>query len=333
MEGDAVLLCGRLLDVRSERRCVLVGTLYKEQKLKPSILAEYKQQKQGHAAPTLQATATRRQKEEEGDADGQDGDEAGEVQPQSSRWTEAQLAQHGRWVSDDDVLILEDETGRIQLVHDADAQLSRHALDLLDSDSSSSSSSASVPFEARRLCTGVVVGVLGRQEEEGGGRFRVHRVFLPDMAPQTPLSQLLSPSPLPSLPPLSPPTPRFVLLVSGLSFGCPSVDPLPAQLLQDFATGYVGGEHVQNQPHHSYPTHARSTQQQLTLPGSRASPPATRAVQDVSLSSCISTVIIAGNSLHRFGKKKSKDGLKEVHQLPVPGARMPTLPFPPPLCR
>ena len=317
--SDAVLLCGRLLDVAAHRRCVLVGTLYKEQKLKPSILAEYSQQKKGHAPPTLQATSTQRQREEEGEAGADEGEGAGEVQPQPSGWVDAQLAQQGRWVSDDDAFILEDETGRIHLIaHHTAATTSADVMDVLSiSPSSSSPPSASIgSFDGRRLCTGVVVGVLGVLED-GGGRFRVEQIFLPGMAPQTPRPPLLSASSSP--PPLSPSTPRYALLVSGLSFGCPTVDPLPAQLLQDFCTGYIGQPAVAHPALHCTALHQQQRRRQqrppLTLGYVLSPPPLPPPLQDLSLASSISCVIIAGNSLHRFSKKRSKDGLKEVAPL------------------
>ena len=74
--GLAALVCSRLLDVRAGVQCVLTGTVYKEQKLKPSILSEYAAQKKGQLPPTQHATNTQLQQhqaeaeEAEADRDG-----------------------------------------------------------------------------------------------------------------------------------------------------------------------------------------------------------------------------------------------------------------------
>ena len=234
--GMSHLICPRLMDVRPAVQCVLTGTLYKEQRLKPSILSEYSAQKKGQLPPTQHTTSTQLQQNEEA-ADDRDGALA------------RLAAARGQWVSADDHCVLEDESGRIDLV-------------------------AAEPTLIQRLCTGVVVAVLGAQDD--GGRFHISRLLLPDMPPQQPIR---SPStPASSAAAAHPPSrsPRYVLLVSGLSFGCPTVDPLPLTLLADWCCG---------------------------LSGQR--PDAQRAAN-------VAAVVVMGNSLHRFSKKKSKDGLKEV---------------------
>ena len=212
-------VCRRLLDVQPSGRCLLTGTLYKEQKFKPSILADYSAQKKGKKAPTLQSTASQLQKEQEGEGEGGEGGQdgggeggsGGGQQREGGQEGAGDVSHVGRWVSSDDEFILEDETGRIVLV-EGDGP----------------------PCLLPSFCTGVVMAVLGRQEDKG--RFRVERIFVPELAPQPPL-----PSPSPSSPA---PPPRLVLLLSGLSFGCPSVDPLPLQLLQDYVSGFIGGTKV-----------------------------------------------------------------------------------------
>ena len=172
-----------------------------------------------------------------------------------------------------DQCVLEDESGRIELV-------------------------AADPSLIRRLCTGVVVAVLGVQDDSG--RFHISRLLLPDMPPQKPLSSGNSSSHSHKHSP-SPP-PRYVLLVSGLSFGCPSVDPLPLTLLADWCCG-LGGQR-----------------------------------SDAQRAASIAAVVVMGNSLHRFSKKKSKDGLKEVstHSHTHSGStqtQQPSPPRPPPHSR
>ena len=224
-EGLGQLVCERLLDVRPAVQCVLTGTLYKQQKLKPSILSEYSAQKKGQLPATQPAAAQH--------AATSAADESGD-----SGGPSAQLAaSRGQWVSADDQCVLEDESGRIALV-------------------------AADPSLVRRLCTGVVVAAVGVQDD--GGRFHVSRLLLPDMPPQVSLGSA------------SHRPPRYVVLVSGLSFGSPTVDPLPLTLLADWCTG-AGGQRA-----------------------------------DVQRAADIAAVVVLGNSLHRFAKKKSKDGLKEV---------------------
>ena len=234
-EGLADRVCERLLDVRPAVQCVLTGTLYKEQKLKPSILSEYSAQKKGQLPATQRASSSSSSTHtspqyEEGAAD-----TAGPL---------AELAtSRGQWVSADDQCVLEDESGRITLV-------------------------ASDPSLISRLCTGVVVGALGVQDDSG--RFHISRLLLPDMPPQATISSAPASTAQRS--------PRYVLLVSGLSFGCPTVDPLPLTLLVDWCCG-AGGQR-----------------------------------SDVQRAANLAAVVVMGNSLHRFAKKKSKDGLKEVSQ-------------------
>ena len=228
-EGYASLLCARLLDVRPGVQCVLTGTLYKEQALKPSILSEYSAQKKGQLPAAQHSNSNGAQLDVQGRAE--DGALA------------ALASSRGQWVSASDQCVLEDESGRITLVA-ADASL------------------------ISRLCTGVVLAALGVQDE--AGKFHISRLLLPDMPPQA------QAQPQPPLSTRSPHTPRYVLLVSGLSFGCPTVDPLPLTLLADWCCGAGGGA---------------SEAQQAARVGA---------------------VVVLGNSLHKFAKKKVKDGLKEV---------------------
>jgi hypothetical protein len=71
--------------------------------------------------------------------------------------------------------------------------------------------------------------------------------------------------------------PRYVALVSGLQCGSPSVDPLPAQLMADYISGYAGSAKEQ---------------------------------KDVSAS--IARLIIAGNSLYRAPLDTKTDTRKGV---------------------
>ena len=142
-------------------------------------------------------------------------------------------AMAGRWVSDNDALILEDESGRIALVP-----------------------AASSSFAASAFCTGAVLSVLGRQED--GGRFVVERAFAPDLAPQPPLAAAQPAQPSAA--------PRYVLLVSGLSVGCPSAHPLPLQLLHDYVAGFEGQGEVSAGNVHDRPALEKHTAGGVTDP-------------------------------------------------------------------
>ena len=246
------VLCSRLLDARPGLLCCLTGTLYKQQRLKPSILSEYSQQKQGHRPPTAEASGSQLQREAEDGGGAADG-------------------RSGRWTSEDDSFILEDESGRMALqpaaASDPAAEGAASSAGLLPA-----SSSSSLSLDRRSLCTGVVLAVLGRQL--AGGRFVVQRVFLPGMPEEQRPVPGLGSIPSPSLS-LSPPSSRFVLLVSGLSFGCPWADPLPLQLLVDWVSGFSG---------------------------QRA---------ELQAASRVQAVVVCGDSLHRFSKRRSRDGLRE----------------------
>jgi len=81
--GESAKLCQRILDIIPDQRCIVAGTLYKEQKLKPCILDEYNKEK----AASLSSVSG-----------GSNVGGGGE-----------------RYMSDDDSLVLEDEFGRVSL--------------------------------------------------------------------------------------------------------------------------------------------------------------------------------------------------------------------------
>lgn len=122
-------------------------------------------------------------------------------------------------------------------------------------------------LDVKGLASGIVVAVLGR--EVAGGKFEVEAVFLPGLAPQKPL--LATSGQARALQATQPTSaaPAYLLCVSGLSFGTPGADPMPVQLLMDYITGLLGS----------------SLEQQT--------------------SARIVRVLVAGNSLHRFEKKKA----------------------------
>ncbi|POM59272.1 hypothetical protein PHPALM_32026 [Phytophthora palmivora] len=103
----------------------------------------------------------------------------------------------------DDELLLEDESGRVQLVGDIDVA---------------------------RFVTGVVLGVRGRVPRDGtGGQFHVTEVFLPSFPPQHPLPERQES--------------EYVALVSGLCIGRnKDSQPLRNHLLVDYLAGRLGDE-------------------------------------------------------------------------------------------
>ncbi|KAG1686961.1 hypothetical protein DVH05_005788 [Phytophthora capsici] len=103
----------------------------------------------------------------------------------------------------DDELLLEDESGRVQLVGQIDVA---------------------------RLVTGVVLGVRGRVPQDGtGGQFHVEEVYLPSFPPQHPLPEREES--------------EYVALVSGLSIGRnKNAQPLRNHILVDYLAGRIGDE-------------------------------------------------------------------------------------------
>ncbi|GMF29294.1 unnamed protein product [Phytophthora lilii] len=103
----------------------------------------------------------------------------------------------------DDELLLEDESGRVQLVGGIDVA---------------------------RLVTGVVLGVRGRVPRDGaGGQFHVEEVYLPSFPPQHPLPERQES--------------EYVALVSGLSIGRNSDrQPLKNHVLMDYLAGRLGDD-------------------------------------------------------------------------------------------
>lgn len=103
----------------------------------------------------------------------------------------------------DDELLLEDESGRVQLVGDIDVA---------------------------RFVTGVVLGVRGRVPQGGaGGKFHVDEVYVPSFPPQHPLPERQES--------------EYVALVSGLGIGRNTdSQPLRNHVLVDYLAGRLGDE-------------------------------------------------------------------------------------------
>mmetsp|Transcript_1030 Transcript_1030/g.2029 ORF Transcript_1030/g.2029 Transcript_1030/m.2029 type:complete len:476 (+) Transcript_1030:100-1527(+) len=140
--------------------CVAVGTLFKQQPLKPSVLSEFSEEFSGAGA----------------------------------------RQELDNFCSDDDTMVLEDESGRMEL----------DGLDLNVIDS---------------LVTGVVVAVKGKLQETG--QFLVQELLFPGLAPQKPLRSA----------PAS--KPKYVLFASGFMLGDGN-DNLRRQMLIDYVLGQLG---------------------------------------------------------------------------------------------
>jgi len=167
----------RILDVAPGVPCICVGTLYKDMALKPNFLFDYHQ----HV--------------EHGEAGDDDDDDDGSVAGEAP-------VELGTYHSVGDVLILEDESGRMTLEGTA------------------------LPPQ---LVTGLVIGVKGMWNRDGN--FEVEDVCVSGIPPQAPPP---SPSPTPSA------GPTYLALVSGLNVGGPKFNPLAIQLMLDFVRGSIG---------------------------------------------------------------------------------------------
>ncbi|KAG7381348.1 DNA polymerase delta subunit 2 [Phytophthora pseudosyringae] len=162
--GGRVPVLAKVIDLKTDgHECVLIGTLLKVLEAKPDLFD----------ALTSESGVTPIEK------------------------TEKTLA------TQDDELLLEDESGRVQLVGDIDVA---------------------------RFVTGVVLGVRGHVPRDGtGGRFHVEEVYLPSFPPQHPLPERDES--------------EYVALVSGLSIGRnKDSQPLRNHVLVDYLAGRLGDE-------------------------------------------------------------------------------------------
>eukprot|EP00201_Polytomella_parva_P009775 CAMPEP_0175061616 /NCGR_PEP_ID=MMETSP0052_2-20121109/13680_1 /TAXON_ID=51329 ORGANISM="Polytomella parva, Strain SAG 63-3" /NCGR_SAMPLE_ID=MMETSP0052_2 /ASSEMBLY_ACC=CAM_ASM_000194 /LENGTH=264 /DNA_ID=CAMNT_0016327483 /DNA_START=1 /DNA_END=791 /DNA_ORIENTATION=+ len=148
----------RILGVKEDEEVAVVGTIYKEQRLKPSVLDEYAFAMSGKSSANAKnllgpdpaagtTSALDDDREIQGPYDDEDGKDAA---PKLSYW------------ADDDSVVLEDEGARMILRGNV------------------------IPVHL--LVTGVVVAVKGRHEP--GGDFLVSDWITPGFAPQMPLPSL-----------------------------------------------------------------------------------------------------------------------------------------------
>lgn len=184
-------MCERILGLRPAGGAtwVVSGCIYKQMKLKPSVLDQFSGERS--------------------------------IEPPAPR---------ANYTSDDDSLILEDESGRVVLTAGRYRGIRGR--------------SAEIPLRqlVQALVTGVVIAVKGQVLETG--EFAVDDVCVPGLA-LSPASPGYDVASIP--PPLVPQRPAgrqpvFVLLVSGLSAGVPVTGshPLALQLLADYIAGLTG---------------------------------------------------------------------------------------------
>jgi DNA polymerase delta subunit 2 len=162
---EGVPFAEQISSVQKETDTVVLGTIYRQLKLKPDVLAEFASQRELHVRPTVST-----------------------------------------YISEDaqeDASILEDDSGRLQIVVSGEGQAAAAGIE--------------------RLCTGVPMAVRGRLVK---GKLVVDDFCIVGIAPQRPLPQLSAD--------------KYVLLASDLQLGRPGTSPLLAQLLADFVTGHVG---------------------------------------------------------------------------------------------
>jgi DNA polymerase delta subunit 2 len=152
----------RIRDLEPGVRSILAATTYKEMRLKPSVIDEIK-------------------------------NDTG-VSIKSSVGVPS-------YASDTDSLMIEDESGRLQLITSEESDL-----DL-------------TPY-----FSGVVVGLCGTREK--GEKFCVESICFPGLAAQTPPPTLAED--------------KFVAFVSDLQVGKPGCNPLAGQMLIDYIAGHLG---------------------------------------------------------------------------------------------
>lgn len=153
----------RVLDVPEDGETVVIGTLYKEMDLKPSILDEYTK----------------------------------------DRGLSAHLGKT-KFTQPSDALILEDESARIALTGDA--------------------------ITPGDCVTGVIVAVRGMVLDDG--RFNANAFVFADMPPQPTKKALFAPD--------TTEEDKYVALVSGLSLGNSTANPMHLQLLVEYCCGALG---------------------------------------------------------------------------------------------
>lgn len=109
--SPAVKFCDRILDLEKNRLCVIIGTLWKEMTLKPSIMDEYK----GHKADCASVPASSSSSSASFSSSASSlSSSALSVAPSLPSSSSSGVAPN--YCSPDDRLALEDEGGRVRLI-------------------------------------------------------------------------------------------------------------------------------------------------------------------------------------------------------------------------
>ncbi|EKX48257.1 DNA polymerase delta small subunit [Guillardia theta CCMP2712] len=153
----------RILDLEVGQKSMIVGTLLKVMKFRPNILDEFNKDVENISNESFK---------------------------------------RNHYSSDDDYVIMEDESGRVNLRFPEDNNM------------------------ARMLVTGVILAAYGQLGEDG--TFQVDELQNPGLPPQIPTAGKMEGEPK-------------IILVSGLELGNPDSDPLAVDMLVDYITGNLGG--------------------------------------------------------------------------------------------
>jgi DNA polymerase delta subunit 2 len=200
----------RAVQVRAGEEWVCIGTLYKNMALKPSVLVEYKDERGISAAILVPA---------------------------------------GHFTSDDDSLLLEDDSGRMNLQNSSQT-VPQNTPQEEQSEEQSAEQSVLPAMPVHALCTGLVVAVKGTVQPDGDLLVADWCAAGLPAQPHAPPVTLAKPLGQPLAQPLG-----SVLLVSGLLAGG-SHDPFPTRLFLDHLAGYLGGE-VRTETVYTYCMHIR----------------------------------------------------------------------------
>ena len=176
-------LSKRVIDLKINTECIITGTLFKTMKLKPNILDQFKESSIMEGPKPIPDT----------------------------------------FVSDEDTLGLEDQTGRVIITLDADS------LKYVD---------------PARLVSGLVVGIRGFMQDTG--ELLARDICYPMPSKNTTSQTSSSSSSSSPSTSSSTPTTGTVVLMSGIRVGPGSGSKLlPLQLLADYVTGHVGSPNEQ----------------------------------------------------------------------------------------
>ena len=189
-------LFSRILDLNPNTRCVIAGTLFKHLPHYAGFLSEYQKE-------LVRIDA--------GCAD-EDGDDA--AINELPELTEKVVASTSSWCTAEDTVILEDDSGRVEL--------SRLTVDV------------------HGLVSGMVVAAVGHLREKG--LFAVEKLYFAELPQQMP--RRLSTTVVVSQSTASCSDTKYIAFVCGLSLDCRGTPTRPLALMLEFLEGLLGTEEV-----------------------------------------------------------------------------------------